>query len=58
VADAALAYLRRRRHLLVRLARVERAPRRWAAWETNALLPDALRRPMTPPVLHLEGLEV
>lgn len=57
LADAALAYLRRRRGLLVRLGRVEKTLRRWGAWETNALLPDDLRRPMTPPNLHREGLD-
>ena len=56
-ADAALDYLRRRRHLLVRLGRVERARRRWDAWETNALLPEERRRPVVPPILHREGLD-
>jgi hypothetical protein len=57
IADAAQAYLRRRRHLLVRLERVERALRRWDAWETNLLLPEELRRPVIRPVLHREGLD-
>ena len=56
VAAAAGAYLRRRRWLLVRLERVERALRRWDAWETNLLLPEELRRPVVRPVLHREGL--
>ena len=57
VADAAQVYLRRRRSLLVRLERVEQALRRWDAWETNALLPADLQRPLQPPVLHREGLD-
>ena len=48
-ADAAQAYLRRRRHLLVRLVRVERALRRWDAWETNLLLPEELQQPRDQP---------
>jgi hypothetical protein len=56
-AEDALAYLRRRRGLLVRLARVERALARWDAWETNALLPEDLRRPLAPPVLTREALD-
>ena len=55
VAAAAGAYLRRRRWLLVRLERVERALRRWDAWETNLLLPEELRRPVVRPVLHRGG---
>jgi hypothetical protein len=55
-ADAALAYLRRRRGL-VRLARVERALARRDAWETDALLPEDLRRPTAPPVLTREALD-
>jgi hypothetical protein len=42
LAEAALASLRRRRHLLVRLARVGRALRHWDAWETSALLSEDL----------------
>ena len=38
-----------------RPARVERALRRWDAWETNALLPDDLQRPATPPAPGLLG---
>jgi len=57
LADAALAYLRRRRGLLVRLERVEEATRRWDAWETNARLPDGLRRTGRAPILHREGLD-
>jgi hypothetical protein len=57
VAAAALAYLRRRRGLLVRLERVERALRRWDAWETNLLLPEERRRPVVRPLLHREGLD-
>jgi hypothetical protein len=57
VAEAALAYLRRRTRLLVRLTRVEQALCRWDAWDMNALLPDDLQRPMTPPILHREGLD-
>jgi hypothetical protein len=57
LADAAQAYLRRRRCLLVCLERIERALRRWDAWETNLLLPEELRRPVVRPVLHREGLE-
>ena len=57
LADAALAYLRRRRHLLVRLGRVERALRRWDAWEANAFYPEERRRPVVRPVLHREGLD-
>jgi hypothetical protein len=57
LADAALAYLRRRRHLLVRLGRVERALCRWDAWETNSLLPDDLRRSVPSPVLTREALD-
>jgi hypothetical protein len=59
-ADAAQAYLSRRRHLLVRLERVEQALRRWDAWETNALLPEELRRPASKPILGrpaLDGLQ-
>ena len=51
LADAALAYLERRRWVLVRLERLERALRRWDAWETNALLPEELQRPADRPVL-------
>ena len=57
LAEAAPVYLRQRRHLLVRLERVERALRRWDAWETNALLPEERRRPVVPPILHREGLD-
>jgi hypothetical protein len=57
VAAAAVASLRRRRGLLVRLGRIERALRRWDARETNALLPEALRRPVVRPLLHREGLD-
>jgi hypothetical protein len=57
IADVAEDYLRRRRHLLVRLERVERALRRWDAWETNAPLPEELRRPVVRPILHREDLD-
>jgi hypothetical protein len=57
LADAALAYLRRRRRLLVRLGRVERALFRWDVWETNDLLPDDLQRPVASPVLTREALD-
>ena len=57
IADVAEDYLRRRRHLLVRLERVERALRRWDTWETNALLPEELRRPVVRPILHREDLD-
>jgi hypothetical protein len=57
IADIAEDYLRRRRHLLVRLERVERALRRWDTWETNALLPEELRRPVVRPILHRENLD-
>ncbi len=57
LSDDTLAYLRRRRGLLVRLERVEEAIRRWDAWETNARLPDGLRRPGRAPILHREGLD-
>ena len=59
-ADAAVDYLRRRQRLLAGLARVERALRRWDAWETNALLPADLQRPGRAPALDrpvLDGLE-
>jgi hypothetical protein len=56
-AEDALAYLRRRRAMLVRLARVERALARWDAWETNTLLPDDLRRSVPAPVLTREALD-
>jgi hypothetical protein len=56
-AEDALAYLRRRRGMLVRRARVERALQRWDVWETNALLPEALRRPLAPPELTREALD-
>jgi hypothetical protein len=57
LADAADSYLRRRRSLLVRLARVERALRRRDAWETDARLPADLERPVTEPVLTREALD-
>jgi hypothetical protein len=57
LADAASAYLRRRRSLLVRLARVERALRRWDVREADGLLPEDLQRPVTPPVLTREALD-
>jgi hypothetical protein len=53
--DAALDYLRRR--LLGRLERVARARRRWDAWEADARLPEARRRPVTEPVLDREALD-
>jgi hypothetical protein len=56
-ADAALAYLRRRKGLLVRLARVEGAHQRWGAWETNALPPEDPQRRVTRPGLTREDLE-
>jgi hypothetical protein len=57
IAAAAEDYLRRRRRLLVRLERVERALCRCDAWETNRLLPEELQRPGVRPVLHREGLD-
>ena len=48
IADAALATLRRRRPVLVRPERIERALRRWGAWETNALLALNLPRAASP----------
>jgi hypothetical protein len=54
--DVALAYLRRRRRLLVRLERVAQARRRWDVWEANARLPEARRRPVAKPVLGREAL--
>ena len=54
IADAAQTYLDRRRWLLVRLERIERALRRWDAWETNALLPEDLHRPVIRPMLPRE----
>ena len=57
IADAAATYLRRRRHLLAFLERVERALRRWDVWETNTLLPEELRRPVVRLLLHREGLD-
>jgi hypothetical protein len=39
-----------------RAGRLERALRRWDAWETNARLPEAGRRPMAEPVLDREAL--
>jgi hypothetical protein len=47
----------RRRHLLVRLERVERALRRGDTWESNALLPAELRRPGVQPILHREDMD-
>ena len=55
-AEAALDYLRRRRHLLVRLERVAGALRRWDAWEANARLAAARRRPVVRPVLDRAAL--
>jgi hypothetical protein len=55
--DAAPDSQRRRRHLLVRLGRGERARRRWDAWESDCLLPDDLRRSVPPPVLSREALD-
>jgi hypothetical protein len=57
IADTAQTYLARRRRLLVRLERVERALRRGDAWETNVLLPAELQRPLAPPVLPREILD-
>jgi hypothetical protein len=57
IAAAALTYLARRRHRLVRLARVERARRRCDAWETNRLLPVELQRPAVGPALPRELLD-
>jgi hypothetical protein len=54
--DAALAYLRRRRCLFVRLERVAQARRRWDAWEANARLPEDRRRRVAEPVLDREAL--
>jgi hypothetical protein len=57
IADAAQAYLARRRRLLVRLERVERALCRCDAWETNRLLPEELQCPAAWPVLPREILD-
>jgi hypothetical protein len=57
LADAAQTYLARRRRLLVRLERVERALRRRDAWETNRLLPAELQRPAAWPALPREILD-
>jgi hypothetical protein len=57
IAAAAEDYLRRRRRLLVRLERVERALCRCDAWETNRLLPEELQRPAAWPVLPREILD-
>ena len=58
LADAALDYLRRRRHLLVRLGRVERALRRLGrVGDRPPSSPDDLRRLGPPPVLHREALD-
>jgi hypothetical protein len=57
IADVVEDDLRRRRHLLVRLERVERALRRWDVWETNLLLPEELRRPVVRPILYREDLD-
>jgi hypothetical protein len=55
-AEAALDYLRRRGHLLVRLERVAGALRRGEAWEATARLEAARRRPVVRPVLDREAL--
>jgi hypothetical protein len=57
IADAAVTYLARRRRLLVRLGRVERALRSCDAWETNRLLPEDLQRPAAKPALPREILD-
>ena len=56
IAEVAEDDLRRRRHLLDSLERVERALRRWDTWETNALLPADLKRPVLRSV-HRDGLD-
>jgi hypothetical protein len=60
IADVAETYLRRRRRLLACLESVELERCRWDAWETNALLPEALQRPLARPDVHraaLDGLQ-
>ena len=57
LADAALAYLRRRERLLVRLERVNAALCAWAEWEANAYLPDYLQRPLRPPMRSRAALD-
>ena len=54
--DTALAYLRRRAHLLVRLQRVSAALSRWHEREADARLPADLRRDVPPPTLPREAL--
>jgi hypothetical protein len=56
-AQLRLVGLRQDRREVVRLGRVEQALLRWEAWETNALLPNDLQRPATPPVLTREALD-
>ena len=58
IAEVAEDYLRRRRHLLIRLERIERALRRWDRWETNRLLPKEFRYPTGQPALPCEILDV
>ncbi len=55
--DAALAYLRRREHLLVRLQRVNVALSRWHEREADACLPGGLRRDVPTPTLSREALD-
>ena len=54
--DAALAYLRRRRGLLARLARVNAAITRWDEREANVYLPADLRGNVPLPALGRETL--
>ena len=55
--DAAVAYLRRRERLLIRLARVNAAISRRNEWEANAHLPGALRRDVPQSTLPREALD-
>jgi hypothetical protein len=56
-ADAAQAYLRRRRSLLVRLARVERALRHCDVWGADGLPWEDRGRAAGRPVLTREALD-
>ena len=57
LADAVLDYLRRRRHLLVRLGRVDRARRRRDAWSPTASCRTTSAGSVPPPVLSREALD-
>ncbi len=56
-SDTALAYLRRRERLLVRLARVNTAISRRNEWEANAHMPGDLRRDVPQSTLPREALD-